>query len=47
MKIWKLIAVHIRQKVANEALNGEYPFADSNLPSLKSFLSVIVETVRC
>jgi hypothetical protein len=46
MKIWKMIAVHICQKVANGALSGEYPFADSGLPSLKSFLSVIVGPVH-
>jgi hypothetical protein len=47
MKIWKMIVVHIWQKVANAALNGEYPFTDSGLPSLKSFLSVLVGPGHC
>jgi hypothetical protein len=31
--MWKMIAFHIRQKVANDLLSSEYPFADSGLYS--------------
>jgi len=44
--MWKMIAFHIRQKVANDRLSSEYPFADNGLYSFGLVSGGIMEPGR-